>query len=297
MSNVNVFKDWDLSKVEKDVRKIQSGEKFVVVDIETTGFEPNEGAEIIEIAAVKIEKNQKLQKFESYVKPNFPIPDKITELTGITEDDVKDANDIEIVINEFKEFIGDDSIIVAHNAFFDWERFLVTVLRVNNLKADNDFVCTYKLFHDSLPGLGKGAYTNEALGKLFGFELIDAHSATQDVALTAKNFIEIYKYLSTVDIDEIVKEANALAEQAAPTPVEILSVNYWEKEISSITTLRRHYIKIKNENGVGNVLYDHTKEKWMNKDFKDPLNFLTVEKELLKYAGVSQLSDLLNEAA
>ena len=63
-------------------------DKCVVLDLETTGFSLDKWAEIIEIAAVKVDlKSRKIvQKFHSYVRPanSFSIPKKITELTGIT---------------------------------------------------------------------------------------------------------------------------------------------------------------------------------------------------------------------
>ena len=62
---------------------------------------------------------EKLKKrFERFANPHHPLSSTTTELTGITDDMVKDAPEVSEVIKDFKEFIG-DAILVAHNAKFD----------------------------------------------------------------------------------------------------------------------------------------------------------------------------------
>ena len=92
---------------------------FVVFDIETTGFSLNYN-EIIEIGAVKIYKGMPVEEFSSFVKPKNMINKVITDLTGITNEDVVDADPIDVVLPKFVEFIK-GSILVAHNATFDTE--------------------------------------------------------------------------------------------------------------------------------------------------------------------------------
>ena len=92
-------------------------DSFVVVDLETTGFSSTND-KIIEIGAVKVKNGVVIEQFSQFVNPKITIPYKITELTGITDDMVKDAEGINIVINKFKDFVS-DAILVAHNASFD----------------------------------------------------------------------------------------------------------------------------------------------------------------------------------
>ena len=90
---------------------------LVVVDIETTGLNPQR-AELLEIGAVKVEKGEVTAVFNELVRPKRSIPYKITQLTGITEEMVKDAARPAEVLSRFKEFAA-GAIFVAHNARFD----------------------------------------------------------------------------------------------------------------------------------------------------------------------------------
>ena len=87
---------------------------YVVYDLETTGLSSNYN-EIIEIAAVKIRGEEIVEEFSTYVKPKRPIPAEITEITSITEDDVR-ALPIGEVIGKFKDFIG-ETILVRTTPF------------------------------------------------------------------------------------------------------------------------------------------------------------------------------------
>jgi DNA polymerase III epsilon subunit family exonuclease len=95
----------------------------VSFDVETTGLSP-ETEEILEIAAVKFTFNQEggtidLGAFTSLVKPTKKIPRFITEINNISDDMVKDAPELSVVLPKFFRFCGINSIMVAHNASFD----------------------------------------------------------------------------------------------------------------------------------------------------------------------------------
>ena len=107
-----------------DLTDVAVGEKgqtlddvYVVFDLETTGFSPIKD-KIIEIGAVKVENGKITERFSTFVNPKIPIPFRITQLTSITDQMVMDAPDIETVLPQFLEFIG-DAVLVAHNASFD----------------------------------------------------------------------------------------------------------------------------------------------------------------------------------
>ena len=107
-----------------DLKEIATGEKgqtlddsYVVFDLETTGFSPDQ-CRIIEIGAVRVEKGRITQRFSSFVNPEVPIPFRIEELTGINDNMVLDAPTIDRILPEFMEFC-DGCAMVAHNASFD----------------------------------------------------------------------------------------------------------------------------------------------------------------------------------
>ena len=92
-------------------------DEIVVFDTETTGLSAA-NCEIIEIAACIVAGGKICDRFHCYVKPTQPIPARITELTGIREDMVRDANTIDVELPRFLEFCGSRPL-VAHNAGFD----------------------------------------------------------------------------------------------------------------------------------------------------------------------------------
>ncbi|MED0930095.1 3'-5' exonuclease [Bacillus mobilis] len=94
---------------------------YVVIDFETTGFNPYND-KIIQVAAVKYRNHELVDQFVSYVNPERSIPDRITSLTGITNYRVSDAPTIEEILPLFLAFLH-TNVIVAHNASFDM-RFL-----------------------------------------------------------------------------------------------------------------------------------------------------------------------------
>src|SRR5699024_9376613 len=90
---------------------------FVVFDVETTGLSSVYDT-IIELAGVKIKEGEIVDRFESFANPHRPLPDKIIEITNITDDMLKDAPEVDTVLKQFYEW-AEGCIFVAHNATFD----------------------------------------------------------------------------------------------------------------------------------------------------------------------------------
>ena len=91
---------------------------YVVFDTETTGFNAGGEDSMIEIGAVKIKEGTIIDRFDELINPKRPIPSKITELTCITDEMLRDKDDEETVTKRFLEWVG-DLPLVAHNAKFD----------------------------------------------------------------------------------------------------------------------------------------------------------------------------------
>ena len=106
----------DLQDVAINEKGQSLSDTYVVFDLETTGFSSVKD-KIIEIGAVKVVEGRITERFSTFVNPKRPIPFEITQLTGISDQMVMDAPDIESVLPDFMEFVG-DAVLVAHNAGF-----------------------------------------------------------------------------------------------------------------------------------------------------------------------------------
>jgi len=164
---------------------------FVVIDLETTGFNP-ERAEVIDIAAVRVEGGIITDRFSSLVYPGFFIPDRIKELTGITNAMLIGQPRIEEVFPQFLKFIG-DSILVGH--FIEQDiRFLDKYYRrLYGKRFKRPTLCTLKLSRKLFPELKK--YSLESLSDFFGYETNGIHRALKDAELTAHIFLRILNEL------------------------------------------------------------------------------------------------------
>ncbi len=107
----------DLTEIVSGAGEQTLDDTYVVFDIETTGFSAISD-KIIEIGAVKVEEGRIVERFSTFVNPKRPIPFRITNLTGITDEMVLDAPSIEEALPAFLEFT-EGAVLVAHNAGFD----------------------------------------------------------------------------------------------------------------------------------------------------------------------------------
>ncbi|MED0978553.1 3'-5' exonuclease [Bacillus paramycoides] len=148
---------------------------YVVIDFETTGFNPYND-KIIQVAAVKYRNHELIDQFVSYVNPERPIPSRITSLTGITNYRVSDAPTIEEVLPLFLAFL-DTNIIVAHNASFDM-RFLKSNVNILGLPEPKnnviDTVFLAKKYMKHAPN-----HKLETLKRMLGIRL-SSHNALDD---------------------------------------------------------------------------------------------------------------------
>lgn len=125
--------------------------EYVVFDVETTGLSVTHDV-IIELAAVKIKDGEIVDRFESFANPHRPLTAQIRELTGITDDMVKDAPEVDQVIRDFLAFI-EGSILVAHNARFDMGFLQEAVKRLGKSPVTNPVVDTLELARYLYPDL------------------------------------------------------------------------------------------------------------------------------------------------
>lgn len=169
------------NRVGKGKSIIDFPEKYVVIDIETTGLSPAYD-EIIEISAIRYEGNQKKDKYVSLVKPSCEIDEYIIELTGITNEMLADAPGINQVIKEFMAFAGED-VLVGYNVNFDINFLYDNLLKCHGEKLSNDFIDVMRIAKRALPELAH--HRQQDIAAYYNIVIDDEHRAECD-CLTCK---------------------------------------------------------------------------------------------------------------
>ena len=172
----------------------------MVFDIETTGFSAVTDR-IIEIGAVKVEDGKITDKFSTFVNPKRPIPFRITELTGITDEMVIDSPDIETILPQFIEFIG-DAVLVAHNASFD-VGFIEQNCKRQKIEDDFTYVDTVALARVLLPALNR--FKLDTVAKALNISLENHHRAVDDAGCTAEIFVKFVQMLKERELTTLAK--------------------------------------------------------------------------------------------
>ena len=175
---------------------------FVVYDTETTGFNAASGDQMIEIGAVKIQNGAIIDRFDEFINPGRHIPDKITELTEITDEMVKDAGTEEEVTKRFLEWTG-NAPMVAHNAKFDIS-FIESAMRKYNLgEFTNTVIDTLELSRALDQGFAR--HSLSALVKRYNvpFDEESHHRADYDAEGTALVFHKMCQKLIGQNYEKI----------------------------------------------------------------------------------------------
>ncbi|PKL78462.1 MAG: hypothetical protein CVV25_11575 [Ignavibacteriae bacterium HGW-Ignavibacteriae-4] len=166
---------------------------FFVVDVETTGAN-SKTDRITDIAVVHVLGGEIIDTFHSLVNPRQPIPEFIQEMTGITNELVRNAPDERDVLPAYRDFISkDNSIFVAHNANFDHFFIRNTMIRNYGESLEHELLCTVKLARKILPKTQKVNLTS--LAQYFNIPIFMRHRALGDAFATAKALIKMLDIL------------------------------------------------------------------------------------------------------
>ena len=160
---------------------------FTVFDLETTGFSVNY-ERIIEVSAVKIHKGVNVGEFSELVNPEKPIPPSVVALTGISNNDIKNAPSRLEVLSRFKKFI-DGTILVAHNADFDISQLNKNLDDLGIDHPDYPVIDTLMLAKALIPG--RRSYGLDALTKYYKVRLDTHHRALADATATMEIFLHM----------------------------------------------------------------------------------------------------------
>ena len=220
----------DLSRVLKEYNELPLSQDFVVFDIETTGLSAVH-EKITEIGAVKISNYQIVDRFSELINPQKPIPFKITELTGITNEMVSDKRTIEEVLPDFLEFVG-DSMLVAHNSDFD-TGFIREACNKQGLKYNLKALDTVTISRALLPELKR--HKLNVIAKHLNIKLENHHRAVDDAEATANIFLKFIEMFQDNGVEKLSQVNEMYTDK-----------DYKSKRPNHVTILVKDMIGLKN---------------------------------------------------
>ncbi|MBN2425533.1 MAG: 3'-5' exoribonuclease [Calditrichaceae bacterium] len=207
-----------MEELRADLLRYLGLQTFVVVDLETTGLDP-EKDKIIEIGAIRFENGKETNAFEHLVNPGIPIPEFITRLTGIKDADVQNMPVINEVFPRLEQFIGDAAFVgqqvnfdasfleyhyrSVHNDFHNWDDQALRFKYLKNFRLDTLFIARILMPFQEKFKLGN-------LAAYFGYNLENAHQAVEDASATAHVFLHLLDRVLGVDNETLANIINLL---------------------------------------------------------------------------------------
>ena len=164
---------------------------FICFDLETTGLSPK-SERITEIGAVRIHNGEITEQFNTFVDPEKPIPPKITELTGITDEMVQGAPKEAEAVQSFFDFCGSDAILVAHNANFDTS-FLRAVCARQGMEFPYVYIDTVAMCRAMLTDIKNCKL--DTVAKYLKLKPFNHHRACDDAAVLGEIFLNLVQRL------------------------------------------------------------------------------------------------------
>ena len=260
---------------------------YVIFDTETTGFNPGLHDTMIEIGAVKMKDGAVIETFDELINPGVLIDSEITELTGISNNMVKDCDNEEEVTKRFKEWIG-DLPLVAHNAKFDKNMIEMAYHKYNLGQLNNTILDTMIISQIINKDLKRHNLT--ALTKNYGisFEESDGsssghhHRADYDAEFTGYVFFKMLKQLDK----NTIKTFNDLYK----LPDE-LEINKWNRE-KHVNMIAKDRVGLKNMF----KLISYASTKYLVRSPRIPRHFIDEHREGLLIGSGCYNGEIFNTA-
>ena len=186
-------------------------DEMIVFDLETTGLDAST-CKITEIGAVKIRAGEVVERYNTFVNPECPIPPEVTELTSITDEMVADARTIAEVLPEFMEFVG-SRLLIAHNADFD-TGFLRVAAKQLGIEFENPYLDTLALSRFINPELK--SHKLNRLAEHYSLGDFHHHRACDDAEMLAMIFFAMAEQMGKLDINDFAALQNEMREKADP---------------------------------------------------------------------------------
>lgn len=212
--------------MERQLKVLMEDEKeklktFVCFDIETTGLNPKDN-KIIEIGALKVKDGKIVEVFSELIDPRMSLPEHIVELTGITDEMLVGAQEEDVVVPRFLDFLG-TNLLLGHNVLFDYSFMKVAAknLGYSFEKMGIDTLHLCKKLHPELKSRSLGS-----MCKYYNITNNNAHRAYDDAKATTLLYVQLMNQFYE-DNPEVFR----------PTILQ-----YKQKKTQSITEKQKKYL-------------------------------------------------------
>jgi len=200
--------DVDAREIVVGTQDMTFDQEYVAFDLETTGLSVEDDT-ITEIGAVRIRNGKELARFQSFVAVHRKLDPENIKLTGITDEMLADAPEIDVVLPDFLKFVG-DSVVVAHNAKFD-TGFVRKACQRLGIEYNLTSVDTLSLAHQLMPTMNR--YTLDAVAKSLKLPEFNHHRAADDANICGKIMAKFLKMLSERGFTSIQRVNLGLSQQ------------------------------------------------------------------------------------
>lgn len=198
-------------------------ENYTVIDLEMTGLDAKTDA-IIEVGAVRVRGGEITDTYHALLRTGRSLPEKVTELTGITEEMMRSGCEPKQAMDEFFTFVGED-ILVGQNLIFDYS-FLKQWAVNHKFSFERNAVDTLKLARQFLPQEQKKDL--ESLCRYFGVEREHAHRALEDAIETYRVFEKLKAEYGETDAEAFAPRL-LLYKAKKQTPATGRQIEYLKK--------------------------------------------------------------------
>ena len=201
------FNLFDFQAGDIDLDRRLTDFAYTVFDTETTGLQPSQGDEIIQVGAVRVVNGRMLRQetFDQLVDPRIPLKPEGIPIHGITEDMLRGQPTIDAVLPAFHEFCL-DTVLVAHNAAFDM-RFLQLKEAATGIRFTQPVLDTMLL--SAVVNPNQESHRLENIAARFGINVIGRHTALGDSFVTAEVFLRMVGLLNGVGIHTLRQALDA----------------------------------------------------------------------------------------
>lgn len=168
----------------------------VIIDCETTGLDPSSDR-IIEIAVLQLIDGRAVADYHALINPGRPLPRDISELTGVTDDDLADAGNVDTVVDHVHDLVSGRTV-VGHNVAFDIAFLNAEMTRGGRYTGlgEADALCTASTARDLIPRAVVGRYRLSTLAETLRLAHHPAHRAVADVRATADLLTHLHRVAS-----------------------------------------------------------------------------------------------------